>query len=179
MQDACKPFSTRRQLADSPTHERAADVRKHHQPSSGPTGHHEPGSPLNLRVRGSSPWRRTMSDLAFLYSPAHLPQCVSSAQIGQMRPRRSTACTHRPNAEESAVVWGLSRAPQRIARRAFDLRPRRCAASRLLPARGILGRRARPTGHSQETPRNGRPPARLSITPSRRHRHMRCRTGTR
>jgi hypothetical protein len=50
VRDACKQFSTGRRLADSSTREGSADLRKHHQPSSEPTGHHGSGSPLNLRV---------------------------------------------------------------------------------------------------------------------------------
>ena len=64
VQDACKRFNTGCRLTDSATREDGGDLREHHEPPSGPTGHHGPGSPLNLRVRGSSPWRPTTSDLA-------------------------------------------------------------------------------------------------------------------
>jgi hypothetical protein len=67
---ACEPFSTGHQPADRPTRVGRFDLRKHHQPSSDNTGHDGPGLSLNLRVRGSSPWRRTMSDLGFCSSLA-------------------------------------------------------------------------------------------------------------
>jgi hypothetical protein len=70
VQDACKQFSTGRPPADSPTRHDGADLGEHHHPQSDNTRHHGPGSPLNLRVRGSSPWRRTMPDLALCgFSP--------------------------------------------------------------------------------------------------------------
>jgi hypothetical protein len=81
-------FSTDRQPADRPTREGVADLRKHPQPPSDNTGHHGSGSPLNLRVRGSSPWRRTTSDLAFCgFSPA-CPRYV----VG---PKQANACKKR------------------------------------------------------------------------------------
>ena len=65
--DACKMGANGsardRRPANSSPREEGADLREHHQPSPENTGHHGPGSPLNLRVRGSSPWRRTISDL--------------------------------------------------------------------------------------------------------------------
>jgi hypothetical protein len=88
VRDACKQFSTGRRLADSSTREGSADLRKHHQPSSEPTGHHGSGSPLNLRVRGSSPWRRTTSDLAFCISKPTFPAQVVS-------PKRANGCKKR------------------------------------------------------------------------------------
>ena len=85
VQDACKRFNTGCRLTDSATREDGGDLREHHEPPSGPTGHHGPGSPLNLRVRGSSPWRRTMPDLAFyIFGPSYLGQSSS--------PDRANAC---------------------------------------------------------------------------------------
>ena len=85
VQDACKRFSTKRRLADHPTRGDGADQREHHPLRSDNTSHHRSGSPLNLRVRGSSPWRRTMPDLAFyIFGPSYLGQSSS--------PDRANAC---------------------------------------------------------------------------------------
>jgi len=84
VQDACKRFSTKRRLTDHPTREDGADLGEHHQPESDNTGHHGPGSPLNLRVRGSSPWRRTTSDLALCDSNPRA-RAASEGQSVQMR----------------------------------------------------------------------------------------------
>src|SRR5665213_3536421 len=84
--------------ADSPTRDMGADLGQHHEPRSDNTGHHTPGSPLNLRVRGSSPWRRTTSDLA-LYTFPTTCRSFMKAQCVQMRAeseRGSHASKRRP-----------------------------------------------------------------------------------
>ena len=84
MQHARERFSTDHQTADSATWQCGADLGKHHRPSSDPIGHHRSGSPLNLRVRGSSPWRRTTSDLALCDSNPQA-RAASEGQSVQMR----------------------------------------------------------------------------------------------
>ena len=88
VQDACKRFNTGCRLTDSATREDGGDLQEHHEPPSGPTGHHGPGSPLNLRVRGSSPWRRTMPDLALCSF-----QAASRRHV--VGPKRANACKKR------------------------------------------------------------------------------------
>ena len=88
VQNACKRFSTKRRLADSPTRGDGADLGEHHQLRSDNTGHHGPGSPLNLRVRGSSPWRRTIPDLALC---TFWPICGTHGA----GPKRANACKKR------------------------------------------------------------------------------------
>ena len=62
--DACKMRANGsardRRPANRSPREEGADLREHHQPPPESTGHHGPGLSRNLRVRGSSPWRRTM-----------------------------------------------------------------------------------------------------------------------
>ena len=109
VQDACKRFSTKRRLADHPTRGDGADQREHHQLQSDNTGHHGSGSPLNLRVRGSSPWRRTMSDLA-LYTFPTTCRSFMKAQCVQMRAeseRGSHASKRRPE-----ICWCQEAVPK-------------------------------------------------------------------
>jgi hypothetical protein len=113
VQDACKRFSTKRRPADSPTREDGADLREHHQPSSEPTGHHRSGSPLNLRVRGSSPWRRTMPDLAFCTFWPICPRHVVD-QSGQMR-ARSEQRSHASRQRSEVCGCEVRRRPRNIA----------------------------------------------------------------
>ena len=113
VQDACKRFSTGRGLADSPTRQEGADQREHHQPQSDNTSHHRSGSPLNLRVRGSSPWRRTMPDLAFCTFWPICPRHVVD-QSGQMR-ARSEQRSHASRQRSEVCGCEVRRRPRNIA----------------------------------------------------------------
>jgi hypothetical protein len=88
VQNACERPVTDHQRAHGSTRANDADLVEHHQPRPDNTGHHTPGSPLNLRVRGSSPWRRTMSDLAFCTC---WPICATNGA----GPKRANACKKR------------------------------------------------------------------------------------
>src|SRR5450631_3251424 len=128
VQDACKRFSTKRRLTDHPTREDGADLGEHHEPPSDNTGHHGPGSPLNLRVRGSSPWRRTMPDLGFCSFPT-IRRSLVKVQCVQMR-AESERGSHASKAPPRNLQVGGQPNPCNIATASWDVSRRRAIVER-------------------------------------------------